>query len=95
MSSENKGADQLRGYRQADLRLCFRIPYAKSRFSHNEAQMVSLIRLLLEKLSISCMILKSLKSVREQNLEKTNKSVLREDTYHPRGYPRLCIIFCL
>ena len=23
--SENKGADQLRGYRQADLRLCFRI----------------------------------------------------------------------
>ena len=35
--SENKGADQLRGYREADLRLCFRI-YAKSRFSHNEAQ---------------------------------------------------------
>ena len=25
MSSENKGADQLRGYREADLRLCFRI----------------------------------------------------------------------
>ena len=24
-SSENKGVDQLRGYRQADLRLCFRI----------------------------------------------------------------------
>ena len=24
-SSENKGADQLRGYRKADLRLCFRI----------------------------------------------------------------------
>ena len=23
--SENKGADQLRGYRKADLRLCFRI----------------------------------------------------------------------
>ena len=23
--SENKGADQLRGYREADLRLCFRI----------------------------------------------------------------------
>ena len=23
-SSENKGADQLRGYREADLRLCFR-----------------------------------------------------------------------
>ena len=31
--SENKGADQLRGYREADLRLCFRV-YAKSRFSH-------------------------------------------------------------
>ena len=24
-SSENKGTDQLRGYREADLRLCFRI----------------------------------------------------------------------
>ena len=24
-SSENKGADQLRGYREADLRLCFHI----------------------------------------------------------------------
>ena len=24
-SSENKGADQLRGHREADLRLCFRI----------------------------------------------------------------------
>ena len=25
MCSENKGADQLRGYREADLRLCFRV----------------------------------------------------------------------
>ena len=25
MCSENKGADQLRSYREADLRLCFRI----------------------------------------------------------------------
>ena len=25
MSNENKGADQLRGYREADLRLCFRL----------------------------------------------------------------------
>ena len=25
LSSENKGADQLRGYREADLRLCFHI----------------------------------------------------------------------
>ena len=33
--SENKGADQLCGYRTADLRLCFRI--CKSRFSHDEA----------------------------------------------------------
>ena len=30
------GADQLRGYRQADLRLFF--AYANNRFSHNEAQ---------------------------------------------------------
>ena len=33
--SENKGADQLRGYREADLRLFF--AYAKSRFSYDEA----------------------------------------------------------
>ena len=38
--SENKGADQLCGYREADLRLCFRI-YAKSRFSHNAAHILS------------------------------------------------------
>ena len=25
LCSENKGADQLRGYREADLRLCFRL----------------------------------------------------------------------
>ena len=36
LCSENEGADQLCGYREADLRLCFRI-YAKSRFSHNKA----------------------------------------------------------
>ena len=34
---ENKVADQLRSYREADLRLFFRI-YAKSRFSHDPAQ---------------------------------------------------------
>ena len=34
--SENKGADQLRSYCAADLRLCFCI--CKSRFSHDEAQ---------------------------------------------------------
>ena len=33
--SENKGADQLRGDREADLRLVF--AYAKSRFSHDVA----------------------------------------------------------
>ena len=33
--SENKGADQIRGYRDADLRLCFRI--CKIRVSHDEA----------------------------------------------------------
>ena len=35
LCSENKGADQLCGYRTTDLRLCFR--NAKSRFSHDEA----------------------------------------------------------
>ena len=42
LCSENKGADQLRGYREADLRLCFRI-YAKTRFSHNEAHIIKII----------------------------------------------------
>ena len=36
-SSENKGADQLRGYREADLRLCFR--HADCWFSDEAAQM--------------------------------------------------------
>ena len=40
-SSENKGADQLRGYRKADLRLCF--AYAKSRFSHNAAHILNIV----------------------------------------------------
>ena len=45
--SENKGADQLRGHRKADLRLCFRICkkpvfsrssyIPKDRFSHDAA----------------------------------------------------------
>ena len=34
--SDNKGAEQLRGYPAADLRLCFR--HAKSRFSHDVVQ---------------------------------------------------------
>ena len=36
--SENKSADQLRGNREADLRLC--LPYAKCWFSHDAAQLV-------------------------------------------------------
>ena len=39
--SENKGADQLRCYREADLRLCF--AYAKGRFSHVVAQLKSML----------------------------------------------------
>ena len=47
---KNIGADQLRGYPEADLRLCFRIckkpvfSYAKSQFSHDEAPLWILIR---------------------------------------------------
>ena len=40
-SSENKGTDQLRRYREADLRLCFRI--CKSLISHDAAQMLSVL----------------------------------------------------
>ena len=38
-SGENKGADQLRGHREADLRLCFRIcknPVFSRRGSNND-----------------------------------------------------------
>ena len=35
--SENKGADQLRGYREAELRICFSI--CKSMFSHDAIPM--------------------------------------------------------
>ena len=37
LCSENKGADQLRGYREADLRLCLCI--CKNQFSHDAAHM--------------------------------------------------------
>ena len=40
LCSGNKGADQVRGYREADLRLCFRI--CKKQFSQDEVQMISL-----------------------------------------------------
>ena len=49
--SEHKGADQLRGYREADLRLCFRI--CKSRFSHDAAHIVlGIIIYLIENMSL-------------------------------------------
>ena len=38
LCSENKGADQLRGYHEADLRLVF--AYATIRFSHDAANFV-------------------------------------------------------
>ena len=37
-SSENKGADQLRGYRDSDLICVFVFAYAKCWFSHDAAQ---------------------------------------------------------
>ena len=36
--SENKGADQLRGYREADLRLCFRICKKPAQMSQTVSQ---------------------------------------------------------
>ena len=38
LCSEYKGADQLRGYREADLRLCFRI--CKKLVFYDEAQFI-------------------------------------------------------
>ena len=43
MCSENKGADQLRGYREADLRLCFRI-CKKPVFSRRGSFFIQLIK---------------------------------------------------
>ena len=43
--SKNKDADQLCGYSATDLRICFCI-YAKSRFSHDAAQIAEQISLL-------------------------------------------------
>ena len=40
MCSENKGADQLCGYRKADLRLCFRICKKLLFFFHDEAHII-------------------------------------------------------
>ena len=39
LCSVNRGTDQLQGYREADLRLCFRI-YAKCWFSHDTAKII-------------------------------------------------------
>ena len=41
MCSKNKGADQLCGYREADLHLC--LPICKNRFSHDAAQLLSYV----------------------------------------------------
>ena len=43
LCSENKGADQLRGYREADLRLCFRI-CKKPVFSRRGSYAVSIMQ---------------------------------------------------
>ena len=48
LCSENKGADQLRGYRESDLRLCFRI-CKKPVFSRRGSYRVSLAFALSEK----------------------------------------------
>ena len=41
LCSKSKGADQLRGHREADLRLCFHI--CKNWFSHDEAHIVIIL----------------------------------------------------
>ena len=54
--SENKGADQLRGYREADLRLCFRIckkpVFSRSssflkKASHQERNMINQVTVMM------------------------------------------------
>ena len=52
--SENKGADQLRGYREADLRLCFRI--CKIQFSHDAAHIFHICCTEIDVLGISDLV---------------------------------------
>ena len=46
--SENKGADQLRGYREADLRLCFRLGknpvFSRCGSYENETEVITKVR---------------------------------------------------
>ena len=51
LCSENKGADQLRGYREADLRLCFRI-CKKPVFSRRGSILSTLGRLVAHKYAL-------------------------------------------
>ena len=63
-SSENKGADQLRGYREADLRLCFRIcknPVFSRRGSFSNQ--VVLFRITLNIIALLTFTIKSLFSI--------------------------------
>ena len=57
--SENKGADQLCGYHEADQRLCFSI-CKKSRFSHNKAHINKLYRPRKTAKGLKCRIKKDL-----------------------------------
>ena len=50
LCSENKGTDQLRGYHEADLRLCFRI--FKRWFSHEAAHMSMFWAAMIDAISI-------------------------------------------
>ena len=84
LCSENKGADQLRGYREADLRLCFRIckkPVLSQRGSFN------LNHSSLEKLSQPLTSLQrsmiNIFSLTTHTKEKTTRGVLREGMRHP------------
>ena len=53
LCSKNKGADKLRGYREADLRLCFRI-CKKPVFSQRGSSMLLLVPALLAQL-VACL----------------------------------------
>ena len=63
--SENKGADQLRGYREADLRLCFRIckkPVFSRRGSYSGGQ-ITVIFLAIKPTPVSGIVPKGKKYV--------------------------------
>ena len=76
--SENKGADQLRGYREADLRLCFRI-YKNPVFSRRGSIIFDVVFVYIYSVMSEC----------EPSREKSDQLQLMRDAISPSHW-----LFC-